>query len=38
MSQARKYYYGYAESNPDRELILQTIEIMKAMAAGEETI
>lgn len=38
MSQQRKYYYGYAESNPDRELVLRTIEIMKAMAAGEETI
>ena len=38
MSQQRKYYYGYAESNPDRELILKTIEIMKAMAAGEKTI
>ena len=29
MEQTRKYYYGYAESNPEKELIRETVEIMK---------
>ena len=31
MKQTRKYYYGYAETNPEQELILETIRIMKAI-------
>lgn len=33
MSRTRKYYYGYAESNPNRDLILKTVAIMKAMTS-----
>ena len=31
MKQTRKYYYGYAETNPEQELILETIRIMKTI-------
>ena len=31
MKQTRKYYYGYAETSPEQELILETIKIMKTI-------
>ena len=33
MSQNRKYYYGYADNNPNLDLILETVRIMKEIIA-----
>ena len=33
MERTRKYYYGYAEMNPERELILEMITIMRSIVA-----
>ncbi len=33
MKQARKYYYGYAETNPERDLILEVIRIMQEIVS-----
>ena len=35
MKQTRKYYYGYAETNPERELILKTIDIMRKIVCDD---
>lgn len=35
MKQTRKYYYGYSETNPEKELILETIRIMKTIVHVE---
>lgn len=33
MKHFRKYYYGYAENNPERELILETVDIMRKIVS-----
>ena len=35
MVRTRKCYYGYAEMNPERELILEMIKIMRSIAVDQ---
>ena len=34
MKQTRKYYYGYAGNNPEKEIILETIRIIKQISGA----
>lgn len=35
MKQTRKYYYGYAGNNPEKEIILETIRIIKQISGAD---